>query len=211
MESLFLLNFSDGRQWQGSDKGWAALSAAWQAVAGGGICTGLPRTYHHMGAVTNSGRKWRKGSGRQFRGGANSGRQLQGEGWQAVGQCGRQWQGGWQTVALGGRGGWQAVTWDGEHAVAEGGRQVAGEGPQCISQWHSVAVVAGERVAGAVSGGGGRQFEGGGQSHRQLQRMAGSGRRGEAVSVGGGAVAGMARGGSGRQLQGEGWQGVRVN
>ena len=59
---------------------------------------------------------------------------------------------------------------------------MAGEGPQCISQWHSVAVVAGERVAGAVSGGGGRQFEGGGQSQgggRQLQRMAGSGRRGD--------------------------------
>ena len=86
-------------------------------------------------------------------------------------------------------GGGQAVTWDGGgHAVAEGGRQVAGEGPQCISQWHSVAVVAGERVAGAVSGGGGRQFEGG-------------------------AVAGwrQAVAEDGRQLQGEGWQGVRVN
>ena len=75
LESLFLLNFSDGRQWQGSDKGWAALSAAWQAVAGGGICTGLPRTYHRMGAVTNSGRKWRKGVADSFggRGGRESG------------------------------------------------------------------------------------------------------------------------------------------
>ena len=98
----------------------------------------------------------------------------------------------------------------GGHAVAEGGRQVAGEGPQCISQWHSVAVVAGERVAGAVSGGGGRQCEGGWAVAGWRQAVAEDGRQwqegGRQFRWGGGAVAGMAGRGSGRQLQGEGWQ-----